>query len=70
MVRPAEKANVTNPAAERRFDAKTIYAFIGIAVLLLLVFLFIGNRLFSYEEGVNPQPKSSPSQLDGKRGAP
>jgi hypothetical protein len=70
MVRPAEKANMTNPQAERRFDSKTIYAFIVGAVLLILIFLFVGNRLFSYGEAVNTQTNSQRTQENDKRAAP
>lgn len=70
MVRPVEQANTTNPAAERRFDSKVIYAFIAGAILLLLVFLFVGNRLFSYGETRNQQSNLQRTQEDDKRAAP
>ena len=70
MARPAEQANVTNPAAERRFDSKNIYYFVGIAILLLLVFAFVGSRLFSYGETVNTGSNTSRTQENDKRAVP
>ena len=70
MARPAETANINNPQAERRFDSKVIYAYIAGAILLLLVFLYVGSRLFSYGETVAPSSNSSSSEVNGKRGAP
>jgi len=68
MVRPAEQANTTNPAAERRFDSKVIYAFIAGEILLILVFFFVGNHLFSYGETRNPQQTGA--QEGDRRAAP
>ena len=70
MVRSAEQANVTNPAAERRFDSKNIFYFVGAAILLLLVFLYVGSRLFSYGETVNTEQKQQQTQESDKRAAP
>jgi hypothetical protein len=70
MVRPAEEANVTNPKAERRFDSKVILYFIAGAILLLLVFLFVGKRLFSYGETVNTESNTQRTQENDKRAAP
>jgi hypothetical protein len=70
MVRPAEQSNTTNPAAERRFDSKVIYAFIAGAILLLLVFFFVGSRLFSYGDTVNTESNTSRTQEGDKRAAP
>lgn len=70
MVRPAEQANVTNPAAERRFDSKNIIYFVGVAILLLLVFLYVGSRLFSYGDTVNTGADSPRTQESDKRASP
>lgn len=70
MVRPAEQAAATNPAAERRFDSKVIYAFIAGAILLLLVFFYVGSRLFSYGETVNTEQQQQRTQEDDKRASP
>ncbi|HEY8560999.1 MAG TPA: hypothetical protein VIL74_11560 [Pyrinomonadaceae bacterium] len=70
MVRPAEQANTTNPAAERRFDSKVIYAFIGGAILLLLVFFFLVTRWVPYGKTVNTESNTSRTQEDDKRASP
>jgi hypothetical protein len=70
MVRPAEEANVTNPAAERRFDSKVIYAFIAGAILLLLIFFFVGRRLFSYGETVNTESNTTRPAENDRRAVP
>jgi hypothetical protein len=70
MARPAETANINNPQAERRFDSKVIYAYIAGAILLLLVFLYVGSRLFSYGETTRPAANSTRTQEDDKRASP
>jgi len=70
MVRPAEQSSTTNPVAERRFDSKVIFAFVTGAILLLLVFLYVGNRLFSYGETVSPGANTQQTQENDKRAAP
>jgi hypothetical protein len=70
MVRPAEQSNTTNPAAERRFDSKVIYYFIAIAIALLLVFAYVGSRLFSYGETVNTESNTSRPAENDRRAVP
>ena len=70
MVRPAEQANVTNPAAERRFDSRVIFAFVVGALFLILVFLYVGSRLFSYGETVNTEQQQQRTQEEDKRASP
>ena len=70
MVRPAEKANTTNPQAERRFDKRVIAGAVIGLILFLLVFMYLGSRLFSYGETRNPQSNSSSTQEDDKRAVP
>jgi hypothetical protein len=70
MVRPIEQANTTNPAAERRFDSKVIFAFIAGAILLFLVFFYVGSRLLSYGETVNTEQNQQRTQESDKRASP
>jgi hypothetical protein len=70
MVRPIEQSSVTNPAAERRFDSRVIFAFVSGAILLLIVFYFVATRLFSYGDTVNTEQKSSQTQESDKRAVP
>ena len=71
MVRAAEQTSTTNPVAERRFDSRVIFAFVAGGILLLLVFGYVGSRLFSYEETVSPGSNTQPrTQENDKRAAP
>jgi hypothetical protein len=71
MVRPAEKANTTDPQAERHFDVRVITGFVIGAILFLLVFMYFGSRLLSsYGETRGTQSNSSRTQEDDKRAVP